>query len=407
LLQAEVQPHNILLIGPTGSGKTEIARRIAKITQSPYTKADATKFTETGIVGADVDDIIQDLVDNSISLQTEIKTAQKQQEIAHNVEEMLVEILAAKLKDDVLTTEEIRKRLRAGEYEDELIMIQLPTSEPNDIFSMLKNASRGSRGRRSGNQGMKGFMPLILSSESSGPNARACKVKDARGHLLKVEQSKFINKDELTAEAIRRVESDGIVFLDEIDKLCGSDWTGTGGGRGSRGLKGEGVQKELLGLLEGSIVQTQQGPIKTNHILFIAAGAFHSSAPSDLMPEMQGRLPIRVELQPLTQNDFYRILTETEYNLIRQQVELLKTEGLALDIRDEAIQEIAKATCTMNANITNIGARRIRTVLAKVLEEISFKADKARGETVVVDAALVRMRLQDLMKKEDHKKFIL
>jgi len=287
-------------------------------------------------------------------------------------------------------------------------MIQLPTNESNDIFSMLKNASRSPRGRRSGNGGMKGIVPLIFSSDGGGgPNSRACKVRDARIHLLKVEKAKFINKDELTAEAIRKVESDGIVFLDEIDKLCGSDWTGTGGGRGSRGLKGEGVQKELLGLLEGSIVQTQQGPIKTNHILFIAAGAFHSSAPSDLMPEMQGRLPIRVELQALTQNDFYRILTETEFNLIRQQVELLKTEGLTLDIKDEAIQEIAKATCTMNANITNIGARRIRTVLSKVLEEISFKADKARGETVVVDAALVRSRLRDLMTKDDHKKFIL
>jgi ATP-dependent HslUV protease ATP-binding subunit HslU len=388
-LRDEVTPKNILLIGPTGVGKTEIARRLAKLAQAPFLKVEATKFTEVGYVGRDVDQIVRDLVESALAMVRDKRRAGVKAKAEAAAEERILDALTG--PGSTAARESFRKKLRAGELDDKEVELQLTDTGGGGLFEI---------------PGQPGASVLNLSEmmkSFGGPRTKTHKTTVAGAHapLIAEESDKLLDQEALTQEALELAENHGIVFLDEIDKVASS------GQRGGSDVSREGVQRDLLPLIEGTTVSTKHGPVKTDHVLFIASGAFHVAKPSDLLPELQGRLPIRVELKGLTRDDLRRILTEPEANLIRQHQALLLTEGVTLVFTEDAIDAVADAAVAVNASVENIGARRLQTILEKVVEEISFSAGDRSGETVTVDAAYVQERIGALAANADLSRFIL
>jgi ATP-dependent HslUV protease ATP-binding subunit HslU len=391
-LRDEVTPKNILLIGPTGVGKTEIARRLAKLAQAPFLKVEATKFTEVGYVGRDVDQIVRDLVESAMAMVRDKRRAAVRARAEAAAEERILDALTG--PGSTAAREAFRKKLRAGELDDREVELQLAdSSSPFPAFDLP--------GQPGGSMGVLNLSEMMGKAFGGRTKTHKTTVAGAHAPLLAEESDKLLDQEALTQEALELAENNGIVFLDEIDKVASrSD-------RAGADISREGVQRDLLPLIEGTTVSTKYGPVKTDHILFIASGAFHVAKPSDLLPELQGRLPIRVELKALTRNDFRRILTEPEANLIRQHQALLATEGVSLVFSEEAIDAIADAAVTVNGAVENIGARRLQTVLEKVLEDISFTASDRDGETITIDAAYVTERIGELSRNTDLSRFIL
>jgi len=392
-MREEVLPKNILMIGPTGVGKTEISRRLAKLAGAPFIKVEATKFTEVGYVGRDVDQIIRDLLEAGIGLVRDAKRKEVEAKAQLNAEERVIDALVGS-GAAVSTREAFRKRLRDNELNDKEIEIQVA-----DTPSMPSFEIPGMPGSQVGMINLSDMLGKAFGGQRTKP--RTVTVKDSFEILMAEESDKLIDDDIIIQEALKNVENDGIVFLDEIDKICArSERVGADVSR-------EGVQRDLLPLIEGTTVGTKYGPVKTDHILFIASGAFHIAKPSDLLPELQGRLPIRVELRALTREDFVRILTEPKACLINQYVALMKTEGVELIFTEDAIGAIADIAVEVNTSVENIGARRLMTVMERILDEISFGASDKHGETVTIDAGYVREHIGDLAKNADLSKFIL
>ena len=390
-LRAEVTPKNILMIGPTGVGKTEISRRLAKLAQAPFIKIEATKFTEVGYVGRDVEQIVRDLVEAAISLLREEKRGQVQTQAEEAAENRIIEALVGASASET-TREKFRQKLLSGELDDKEVELELTdTSSPFQGFQIP--------GQPGSSMGMMDLSAMF--GKTGKTKTVKLRIGDAHGPLLSEEADKLLDEDAIKREAVNRAEQDGIVFLDEIDKI--TTRSDTRGGDVSR----EGVQRDLLPLIEGTTVSTKYGPVKTDHILFIASGAFHVAKPSDLLPELQGRLPIRVELRALTEADFVRILTEPEASLIRQYTALMATEEVTLDFTKDGIAQIAKLSAEVNASVENIGARRLHTVMERLLDEISFTASDKGGQTFVIDAAYVNEHVGKLAKDQDLSKFIL
>jgi ATP-dependent HslUV protease ATP-binding subunit HslU len=393
-LREEVLPKNILMIGPTGVGKTEISRRLAKLAGAPFLKVEATKFTEVGYVGRDVEQIVRDLVEIGIGLTREQKRKNVQAKAHLAAEGRVVDALTG-INASPATKESFRRKLRAGEMDDKEIDVEVSAGAPNlPMFEIP--------GMPGANMGAISLGDILGKAMGGGRmKTRRLSVKESYEVLIAEESDKLLDQDALVQEAIKAVENNGIVFLDEIDKICArSERLGADVSR-------EGVQRDLLPLIEGTTVSTKHGPVKTDHILFIASGAFHIARPSDLLPELQGRLPIRVELRALTRDDFRRILTETEASLIKQYVALMGTEGLTLIFTDDAIDAIADIAVSVNASVENIGARRLQTVMERILDDISFSAPDRGGETVTIDGDYVRKGVGDLAKNADLSRFIL
>ncbi len=392
-LREEVLPKNILMIGPTGVGKTEISRRLAKLAGAPFLKIEATKFTEVGYVGRDVEQIIRDLVEISISLTRDKKRKDVQARAELAAEERVLDALVGP-GSGPSTRESFRKRLRAGELNDKEIEIEVQAGGGGMPMFEIP-------GMPGAQMGAINIGDIFGKMGGGRTKTRRVTVEESHDLLINEESDKLLDNEQLVQESIKVVEQNGIVFLDEIDKIAGRE------GRSGADVSREGVQRDLLPLIEGTTVSTKHGPVKTDHILFIASGAFHISKPSDLLPELQGRLPIRVELQALTRDDFRRILTEPEASLIKQYIALMNTEGVTLDFTEDAIDAIANIAVSVNSSIENIGARRLQTVMERVLDEISFAATDRAGETIQIDAAYVEKHIGDLAKNADLSRFIL
>ena len=392
-LREEVLPKNILMIGPTGVGKTEISRRLARLAGAPFIKVEATKFTEVGYVGRDVEQIVRDLVEIAIVQTREKKRKDVQARAQLAAEERVVNALVGE-NASASTKEAFRRRLRAGELNDKEIEIEVQAGGGGmPLFEIP--------GMPGAHMGAISIGDIFGKLGGNRTKTRRVTVAESHDILVNEESDKLLDNDQVVQESINAVEQNGIVFLDEIDKIAGRE------GRIGADVSREGVQRDLLPLIEGTTVSTKHGAVKTDHVLFIASGAFHLSKPSDLLPELQGRLPIRVELRPLTRDDFRRILTETEASLIKQYVALLATEQVTLEFKPDAIDAIADVAVAVNSSVENIGARRLHTVMERVLDEVSFAAPDRSGEKVEIDAGYVQQHVGDLAKNADLSRFIL
>ena len=392
-LRDEVLPKNILMIGPTGVGKTEISRRLAKLAEAPFLKIEATKFTEVGYVGRDVDQIVRDLVEVAIGIVREKKRKEVEVTARKNAEERVLDALVGSTAS-AATRESFRTKLVRGELDDKDITLELQdTSNPMGAMEIP--------GMPGASVGMLNLNDLMGKAFGGRTKSRTIKVAQSYDLLIAEESDKLLDNEQIAQEALAVAGNDGIVFLDEIDKITARSE------RQGADVSREGVQRDLLPLIEGTTVATKHGPVKTDHILFIASGAFHIAKPSDLLPELQGRLPIRVELTALTRDDFKRILTEPEASLIKQYKALMETEGVVLDFTEDGVDAIADIAAEVNGSVENIGARRLHTVLERVLDDISFKATDMSGETVTVDRAYVYKYVGDLAKDQDLSRFIL
>ncbi|MCP9482627.1 ATP-dependent protease ATPase subunit HslU [Shimia sp. CNT1-13L.2] len=393
-LREEVYPKNILMIGPTGVGKTEISRRLAKLARAPFIKVEATKFTEVGYVGRDVEQIVRDLVDSAIAMTREHMREDVKANAHRGAEDRVIEAIAGEDARDA-TREMFRKKLKSGELDDTMIELEVADSS-NPMGGMFDIP-----GQPGSQMGMMNIGDLFGKAFGGRTVKRRMTVAESYEILISEEADKLLDDESVTKAALEAVEQNGIVFLDEIDKVCAR--SEARGGDVSR----EGVQRDLLPLIEGTTVSTKHGPVKTDHILFIASGAFHIAKPSDLLPELQGRLPIRVELRALTEDDFVRILTETDNALTRQYTALMNTEEVVVTFTDEGIAALAKIAADVNQTIENIGARRLYTVMERVFEELSFTAPDRSGDEITVDAAFVEQNLGELTKSADVSRYVL